>query len=85
MIHECPRLWQSRRDFFPKGPPTSDMRWSVRTLLDFSYIPCVNAAFEGTWAHADPLDQDDLATTLHDSPADNSSEDQQSDAGDGTA
>ena len=36
------------------------MSWSVRNLLDFSYIPGINTAFEGTWAHGDPAGVDDL-------------------------
>ena len=32
------------------------MAWSVRKLLDFSYTPAINEAFEGTWAHGDPPD-----------------------------
>ena len=27
--------------------PTADMSWSVRTLLDFSFHPEINSAFEG--------------------------------------
>ena len=27
--------------------PTADMTWSVRTLLDFSFHPEINSAFEG--------------------------------------
>ena len=38
------------------------MSWSVRDLLDFSYIPNLNEAFEGTWAHVDPLNVGDLDT-----------------------
>ena len=33
--------------------PTDDMMWSVRELLDFSYIPGINEAYEGTWACSD--------------------------------
>ena len=65
-LHDCPRLWLSRRELFPTGQPTPDMQWSVRALLDFSYIPCINAAFEGTWAHSDPINQDDLDTSSAD-------------------
>ena len=36
------------------------MEWSVRGLLDFSYTPAINAAFKGTWAHSDPINNDDL-------------------------
>ena len=32
------------------------MDWSVRDLIDFSYTRSVNEAFEGTWAHSDPID-----------------------------
>ena len=34
------------------------MSWSVRDLIDFSFLPAINAAFEGTWAHGDPPDDD---------------------------
>ena len=33
------------------------MKWSVRDLLNFSYIPEINEAYEGTWANGDPLPQ----------------------------
>lgn len=59
-VTSCPSFWQSRIDFFKDKLPTNDMSWSVRDLLDFSYIPSINAAFEGTWAHGDPLGIHDL-------------------------
>ena len=60
LLVDCPRFWGERRDLFLDTLPCSDMRWSVRALLDFSYIPGVNEAFEGTWANGDPPDVDDL-------------------------
>ena len=30
------------------------MKWSVRELLDFSYVSGINDAYEGTWASGDP-------------------------------
>ena len=33
----------------------ADMTRSVCDLLDFSYVPGVNEAFEGNWASGDPL------------------------------
>ena len=62
LLTDCPSFWASRRDFFCDKLPNSDMSWSVRTLLEFSYIPPINSAFEGTWAHGDPLDIDDMDT-----------------------
>ena len=47
----CPRLRSRRTDLFGDTLPDSDMQWSVRTLIDFSYTPTINDAFEGTWAH----------------------------------
>ena len=32
------------------------MKWSVRGLLNFSYVPGINEAYEGTWADLDPPD-----------------------------
>ena len=43
-----------RRETLLNNIPTPDMKWSVRALLEFSYIPAVNAALEGSWAHGDP-------------------------------
>ena len=60
LLHSCPRFWQEQRDYFCDKIPSSDMQWSVRSLLDFSYIPSINDAFEGTWAHGDPQNQNDL-------------------------
>lgn len=41
------------------------MRWSARSLLDFSYTPAINDAFEGTWAHGDPIDIHNLDESTH--------------------
>ena len=54
----------ARRDLFLDKLPCSDMSWSVRTLLEFSFLPGINEAFEGTWAHGDPADIGDLADSL---------------------
>ena len=35
-------------------PPTAEMNWSVRGLLEFSYVPEINAAFEGAWDGSGP-------------------------------
>ena len=43
----CPRLGGARRDILCNKVPTADMSWSVRALLDFSYAPGINEAFEG--------------------------------------
>ena len=59
-VHDCPRLWSSRRELLEGSPPGPDGRWSVRKLIDFSYLPGVNDAFEGTWAHGDPAQVQDL-------------------------
>ena len=35
------------------------MTWSVRDLIDFSHVPGINEAYEGTWASGDlPLKSD---------------------------
>ena len=60
LMEACPRWWQTRTEYFLDNTPSNDMRWSVRSLLDYSYIPAINLAFEGTWAHGDPVD--DAAT-----------------------
>ena len=59
-LHQCPRLHQARQNLFCDKLPGSDMQWSVRNLIDFSYTPTINAAFEGTWAHGDPANVDDM-------------------------
>ena len=51
---ECPRLQTWRTDILKAGTPTNDMKWSVRELLEFSYIPAINEAYEGTWNSSDP-------------------------------
>ena len=56
-MYDCPRLHQARTDAFLGSLPSADMQWSVRGLLDFSYNPAINLAFEGTWAHGDPADK----------------------------
>ena len=59
-LSACPRFIAYVRDIFLDEYPTANMRWSVRDLLDFSYSPGINEAFEGTW---DP-DQRCLDDTL---------------------
>ena len=60
ILHTCPRFNGFRRDIFLGCPPDNKMRWSVRDLLHFSYIPAVNSALEGAWTggntNNDPAD-----------------------------
>ena len=52
-IRECPGTFHQSREFFKDTLPTSDMKWSVRSLLDFSYTPVLNVMYEGTWGDDD--------------------------------
>ena len=54
LLHDCPRLTSARTDIFLDKIPTSDMTWSVRRLLEFSYCRGVNEAYEGNWTNSDP-------------------------------
>ena len=49
LLRVCPRHEQGKKELFLDKLPTSDMAWSVRDLLNFSYIPGINGAFEGVW------------------------------------
>ena len=40
------------------------MTWSVRQLLEFSYVPGINAAYEGSWAGEDQVEEAMLGCTL---------------------
>ena len=51
----CPRFLSRRQEVLKSGGPAPDMKWSVRELLEFSYVPGINEAYEGTWASGDPL------------------------------
>ena len=55
-VNDCPRLHLLRSETFKGVTPTNDMKWSVRELLNISYNPTVNGAFEGTWLLGDPPD-----------------------------
>lgn len=55
LLAVCPRFTELQRNTFLGGLPSSDMAWSVRQLLDFSFAPGINEAFEGTWANSDPI------------------------------
>ena len=59
-LTSCPRLMRKREEIFIDKLPTADMTWSVRDLLNFSYIPGVNEAYEGSWASGDPLPSNDV-------------------------
>ena len=52
-MSDCPRLLQHRAEALPAGVPTDDMKWSVREILNFTYHPGVNEAYEGTWNNSD--------------------------------
>ena len=67
LIFVCPCLAQERRDIFLDRMPGPDRKWSVRSLLNFSYVPPINLALEGTWAHGDPPAGYDLGS-CSDSP-----------------
>ena len=60
LLEECPCFQQLRTETFLGSLPSPDMTWSVRAILNFSFSPRINAAFEGTWAHGDPPDANDL-------------------------
>ena len=60
LFSECPCFYRLRNELFLGSPPGPDMNWSVRTILEFSFSPRINAAFEGTWAHGDPPGANDL-------------------------
>ena len=47
----CPCFYDSRRSIFLDTLPGSDMTWSVRSLLEFSYAKRLNEAYEGSWAN----------------------------------
>ena len=48
-LEKCPVFRQARVDILQDRIPNANMKWSVRQLLDFSYIPGINAAYEGSW------------------------------------
>lgn len=78
---ECPRLYQARQETFQGEIPTNTMQWSVRELIDFSYIPTINRAFEGNWEpggatnldRMDPIEAEDadMLSISEDSGPDN--------------
>ena len=62
-LQECPHFWQTRRDCFADALPASDGKWSIRNLLDFTYVPKINEAFEGVWTSSDTLDQGNMMSS----------------------
>ena len=60
LLLDCPRFLQARIDTFQDKLPCNDMLWSVRDIIDFSYLPSIDGALIGTWAHGDPANTDDL-------------------------
>ena len=60
LMSNCPRFSNTVRSIFPSGTPGPDMTWSVRELLEFSYVPDINLAFEGSWERGDPPTGGDL-------------------------
>ena len=71
LIGTCPALWRASKEFFGQSLPSNDMKWSVRSLLDFSYVKNVNEMFEGTWNNNDHGYEEDLLETTDSSDPDN--------------
>ena len=69
ILQECPCFWHTRRDCFAGTLPTPGGRWSIRDLLDFTYTPKINEAFEGVWTSSDPVNQDNMICLLYTSPS----------------
>ena len=49
LLNNCPRLRRCASEIFKNGLPSNNMEWSVRALLEFSYVTGVNEMFEGEW------------------------------------
>ena len=60
----CTRFIQARHNLLSNAIPGPDMAWSVRDLIEFSFVSGLNEAYEGSWAHGDPLASNDLDTIL---------------------
>ena len=62
----CPVFLSYQRNILLGELPSPDMKWSVRQLLNFSYIPGINDAYEGNWASGDPpaMASDDMDVSL---------------------
>ena len=54
LLNKCPRFMSAREDIFLDQIPSRGVKWSVRDLLDFSYTPGINEAYEGSWDTGDP-------------------------------
>ena len=61
----CPRSVTVQRNILHNKMLMADLTWPVCDLLDFSYVPGITEAMEGTWAHGDPAAEPDR---LSDSP-----------------
>ena len=48
LMTACPPLRASVNDIFGSQTPTPDRKWSVRNLINFSNLPSVNRAYEGS-------------------------------------
>ena len=68
LLLDCPRFRQARQDIFRDNLPCNDMTWSVRDIINFSYLPAIDSALVGTWAHGDPAGVDDLDSVTDDEP-----------------
>ena len=53
ILSVCSRFVSQRREIFSDKIPNPDMKWSVRDLLNLSYMPGLNEAYEGTWQNGD--------------------------------
>lgn len=50
-VFECPALFHSRRRIFLDQLPDRDMNWSVKSLLEFSYLPHIHRLLDPNSVH----------------------------------
>ena len=53
LMKVCPRFVLARREILLNRVPDGSMSWSVRDLLNFSYVPGINEAYEGRGSDGD--------------------------------
>ena len=61
LLDDCPCFLQEQSTF--TATAAGEEEWSVRALLNFTYTPSINQAFEGTWLHSDPPDDGTNSTS----------------------
>ena len=48
LVTDCPRYERKRVEYFYDNIITNDHKWSIKSLIDFSFLPGIDSAMQGS-------------------------------------